>query len=46
MNSSNTNGEKNETLCMRSKLGCFTKYPVMYLSNYAQSLCQDMQRQE
>jgi hypothetical protein len=26
MNSSNTNCEKHEMLCMRSKLGCFTRY--------------------
>jgi hypothetical protein len=43
MNSSNTNREKNGMLYMRSKLGCFTRYASKYLSNYTQSLCQDLQ---
>jgi hypothetical protein len=34
MNSSNRNREKKEMLCMRSKLGCFTRYTSKYLSNY------------
>jgi hypothetical protein len=46
MNSSNTIWEKHEMLCMRSKLGCFTRYTSRYLSNYTQPLCQDLQKQE
>jgi hypothetical protein len=34
---------KNEMLCMRSKLGCFTRYTSKYLSSYTQPLCQDLQ---
>jgi hypothetical protein len=45
MNSSNTIWEKNEMLCMRSKLGCFTRYTSEDLSNYTQPLCQDLQKQ-
>jgi hypothetical protein len=44
MNSSNTIQEKNEMLCMRLKLGCFTGYTIKYLSNYTQPLCQDLQK--
>jgi hypothetical protein len=43
MNSANTNLEKNEMLCMRSKLGFFTRYTCKYLNNYTQPLCQDLQ---
>jgi hypothetical protein len=43
MNSSNTFRKKNEMVCMRSKLGYFTRYTSKYLSNYTQSLCQDLQ---
>jgi hypothetical protein len=46
MNSSNTNREKHEMLCMRTKLRCFTRYTSRYLSNYTQPLCQDLQKQE
>jgi hypothetical protein len=42
MNSLNTIREKNEMICMRSKLGCFTRYTNMYVSNYTQLLCQDL----
>jgi hypothetical protein len=42
MNSSNTNWEKKEMLCMRSKLGCFTRYASKYLSNYTPSSYQDL----
>jgi hypothetical protein len=42
MNSSNKIREKHEMLCMRSKLGCFTRYTSKYLSNYTQPLCQDL----
>jgi hypothetical protein len=38
MNSSNTNREKHEMLCMRSKLWYFTRYTSRYLSNYTQPL--------
>jgi hypothetical protein len=46
MNSSNTNREKHEMLCMRSKLGCFTRHTSRYLNNCTQPLCQDLQTQE
>jgi uncharacterized protein YchJ len=46
MNSSNTNQERHEMLCMRSKLECFTRYMSRYLINYTQPLCQDLQTQE
>jgi hypothetical protein len=46
MNSSNRNWEKHEMLCMRSKLGCFTRYISRYVSNYTQPLCHDLKKQE
>jgi hypothetical protein len=40
------NPREHEMLCMRSKLWCFTRYTSKCLSNYTQSLCQDLQKQE
>jgi hypothetical protein len=44
MNSSNTNREKHEMLCMRSKLGCFTDYTNKYFSNYTQQDAKTLQK--
>jgi hypothetical protein len=43
INSSNTNREKKDMLCMRSKLWCFTRYINKYLNNYTPSSYQDLQ---
>jgi hypothetical protein len=44
MNSSNTNREKHEMICMRSKLGCFTDYINKYFSNYTQQDAKTLQK--
>jgi hypothetical protein len=44
MNLSNTNWEKHEMLCMRSKLGCFTYYINKYFSNYTQQDAKTLQK--
>jgi hypothetical protein len=38
-------GEALEAM-QRSKLWCFTRYTIRYLSNCIQPLCQDLQKQE